>query len=62
MAANRVGRKGVANLLLMLETSVSDKVPALIWTGAYADAIAVATASRYVQIPPTVYIRMKRVA
>lgn len=52
MAANRVGRKGVANLLLMLETSVSDKVPALISTGAYADAIAVATAARYVSNPP----------
>jgi vacuolar protein sorting-associated protein 16 len=51
MAANRVGRKGVANLLLMLETSVSDKVPALISTGAYADAIAVATAARCVSNP-----------
>jgi hypothetical protein len=47
MTANKVGRKGVANLLLMLETSVADKVPALISTGSYADAIAVATAARY---------------
>ena len=43
MAANKVGRPGVANLLLMLETSVADKVPALISTGSYADAVAVAT-------------------
>jgi vacuolar protein sorting-associated protein 16 len=35
--------------LLMLETSVADKVPALISTGSYADAIAVATSARYVQ-------------
>jgi hypothetical protein len=47
LTANSVGRKGVANLLLMLETSVADKVPALISTGSYADAIAVATAARY---------------
>jgi hypothetical protein len=46
MAANKAGRPGVANLLLMLETSVADKVPALISTGSYADAIAVATAAR----------------
>jgi vacuolar protein sorting-associated protein 16 len=47
MTANAVGRPGVANLLLMLETSVADKVPALISTGSYADALAVATAARY---------------
>lgn len=46
LAANKVGRPGVANLLLMLESSVADKVPALISTGAYADALAVATAAR----------------
>jgi hypothetical protein len=46
MAANKVGRPGVANLLLMLETSVADKVPALISTGSYPDAIAVATSAR----------------
>jgi hypothetical protein len=46
MAANKAGRPGVANLLLMLEKSVSDKVPALISTGAYADANAVATNAR----------------
>jgi len=45
MAANKAGRPGVANLLLMLETSVADKVPALISTGSYADAIAVATSA-----------------
>lgn len=46
MAANKVGRPGVANLLLMLETSVADKVPALLAAGSYADAVAVATAAR----------------
>lgn len=46
LAANRAGRPGVANLLLMLESSVADKVPALISTGSYADAAAVATTSR----------------
>eukprot|EP00934_Nitzschia_sp_Nitz4_P006298 Nitzschia sp. Nitz4//scaffold126_size65214//3825//7324//NITZ4_006145-RA/size65214-snap-gene-0.55-mRNA-1//-1//CDS//3329534656//6288//frame0 len=46
MAANKAGRPGVANLLLVLETSVADKVPALISTGSYADAIAVATTAR----------------
>lgn len=47
LAANKAGRPGVANLLLMLESSVADKVPALISTGAYSDALAVATAARY---------------
>lgn len=46
MAANKAGRPGVANLLLLLETSVADKVPALVSTGAYADAMAVATQAR----------------
>lgn len=46
MAATKAGRPGVANLLLMLESSVADKVPALISTGSYADAIAVATTAR----------------
>ena len=46
MAANKAGRPGVANLLLMLETSVADKVPALISTGSYSDAVAVATTAR----------------
>ena len=46
LAANRAGRPGVANLLLMLESSVADKVPALISTGAYPDAVAVATSAR----------------
>ena len=46
LAANKAGRPGAANLLLMMESSVADKVPALISTGAYADAIAVATTAR----------------
>jgi hypothetical protein len=46
LTANRVGRKGVANLLLLLETSVADKVPALISTGSFPDAMAVSTAAR----------------
>jgi hypothetical protein len=46
MAATKAGRPGVANLLLMLESSVADKVPALISSGSYADAIAVATTAR----------------
>ena len=48
MAASKAGKTGVANLLLMLETSAADKIPALITTGSYADAIAVATTARYV--------------
>jgi vacuolar protein sorting-associated protein 16 len=48
LAANKAGRPGVANLLLMLESSVADKVPALISTGSYADAMAVATTARFV--------------
>jgi hypothetical protein len=47
LAANKVNKPGVANLLLMLESSVADKVPALIAGGSYADAIAVATTARY---------------
>jgi hypothetical protein len=50
MAANKARRPGVANLLLMLESSVADKVPALISTGSYADAMAVATNARYVTL------------
>jgi len=46
LAANKAGRPGVANLLLMLESSVAAKVPALISTGSFADAMAVATAAR----------------
>lgn len=48
LAANKAGRTGVSNLLLMLESSVADKVPTLISTGSYADAMAVATSARYV--------------
>jgi vacuolar protein sorting-associated protein 16 len=46
MAASKCSRQGVANLLLMLESSVADKVPTLLANGSYADAIAVATAHR----------------
>jgi hypothetical protein len=46
LAAGKAGRPGVANLLLMLESSVADKVPALISTGAFADAMAVSTSAR----------------
>jgi vacuolar protein sorting-associated protein 16 len=46
LAANKAGRPGVANLLLKLETSVADKVPALISTGNFEDAVAVATKAR----------------
>jgi len=46
MAATKAGRPGVASLLLLLETSVADKVPALLKIGAYADAVAVATTAR----------------
>ena len=45
-AASKAGRPGVANLLLMLESSVADKVPTLLSNGSYADAIAVATTHR----------------
>jgi vacuolar protein sorting-associated protein 16 len=48
IAAQRAGRPGVAKILLQLESSVPDKVPALVSTGAFAEAIAVATSARYV--------------
>eukprot|EP00536_Pseudo-nitzschia_multiseries_P008325 jgi/Psemu1/296870/fgenesh1_pm.210_\ len=46
MASIKAGRPGVASLLLLLETSVADKVPALLSIGSYADAVAVATSAR----------------
>lgn len=46
IAANKVGRQGVANHLLSLETSVSDKVPALTMIGQYSDAAAVAVKAK----------------
>lgn len=46
MSANQSGHPGVANLLLMMETSVADKVPALLATGAYPDAVAVASQAK----------------
>jgi hypothetical protein len=49
MTASKVGRPEVAKLILRNETSVADKVPALIASGNFADAIAVATTERYVK-------------
>mmetsp|Transcript_36896 Transcript_36896/g.41534 ORF Transcript_36896/g.41534 Transcript_36896/m.41534 type:complete len:1104 (-) Transcript_36896:41-3352(-) len=46
MASAKAGRPGVASLLLLLETSVADKVPALLSIGSYVDAVAVATSAR----------------
>jgi len=46
LAANKAGRKGVANLLLTLETSIWDKVPALTEIGLNSDAAAVAANAR----------------
>lgn len=46
MDSMKAGRPGVANLLLMLETSVADKVPALLSAGSYSDAVAVATTAK----------------
>jgi len=46
LAASKAGRQGVANLLLTLEMSVVDKVPALTEIGLFADAAAVATNAR----------------
>lgn len=43
LAANKVGRQGVANLLLTLESSITDKVPGLTAIGLYADAVTVAS-------------------
>jgi vacuolar protein sorting-associated protein 16 len=50
MAAHKAGRPVVANMLLVLESSVADKVPALLSTGSFADAVAVATTARYVDL------------
>jgi hypothetical protein len=46
MASTKAGRPGVATLLLLLETSVADKVPALLSLGSYTDAVAVATSAK----------------
>ena len=46
LAAHRSGRKGVADLLIMLEESPEDKVHALLSIGAYTDAAAVAAKAR----------------
>ena len=42
LAAHRAGRKGVAEILIMIEQSPADKVYALLAIGSYADAAAVA--------------------
>ncbi|KAL7503518.1 hypothetical protein ACHAXN_001505 [Cyclotella atomus] len=46
LAAHRAGRRGVADLLIMLEQSPVDKVHALLSIGSYADAAAVAARAR----------------
>jgi len=46
LAAHRAGRRGVADLLIMLEQSPTDKVHALLAIGSYADAAAVACRAR----------------
>ena len=46
--ADRAKRRGVATLLLTLETSVWDKVPALAEIGMHSDTAVVATAARLV--------------
>lgn len=46
LAAHRAGRRGVADLLIMLEQSQTDKVHALLSIGSYADAAAVAARAR----------------
>jgi len=46
LAAHRVGRRGVADLLIMLEQSPSDKVHALVSISSFADAAAVAARAR----------------
>lgn len=46
LSAFQAGRPGVASLLLTLESSPTEKVPALIAIGAYADAAAVAASAR----------------
>jgi len=46
LAAHRAGRKGVADLLIMLEDGPADKVHALLTIGSYVDAAAVAARAR----------------
>lgn len=46
LAASKAGRNGVANLLLTLEPSFSDKVPGLTAIGLYSDAAAVAAKAK----------------
>ena len=46
MASMKAGRPGVATLLLSLETSIADKIPALLSIGSYADTVAVAASAK----------------
>lgn len=46
LAAHGAGRRGVADLLIMLEQSPTDKVHALLAIGSYSDAAAVACRAR----------------
>lgn len=55
LAAHHAGRRGVADLLIMLEQSPTDKVHALLSIGSYADAAAVAAKARD---PDLVFIAM----
>lgn len=48
IAAQKAGRATIANQLMVFESSVADKIPALISFGNYSDAISVATKARYV--------------
>ena len=50
LVANKAGRPGVSNLLLTLETSVMDKVPAMATVGLHSDAATVATKARSVTV------------
>ena len=56
LAAHHAGRRGVTDLLIMLEQSPTDKVHALLSIGSYADAAAVAAKARD---PDLVFLAMK---
>jgi vacuolar protein sorting-associated protein 16 len=49
MSAHRAGRAKVANELLVFESSVCDKIPALMSFGNYSDAMSAAATARYVK-------------
>jgi hypothetical protein len=46
IAANKAGRPGVANLLLIMELNIEDKVNALLQLGSFSDAAAVAVQAK----------------